>query len=63
MTEKVTMRKEFAGELVEANMDQETMEKYLQSDMTQSPLEFNKEHGPDKEMEEFLNDEFPREKK
>jgi len=57
--EKSTIRAEFAKELIEAEMDQKTLEKYLQSDMTKSPIEFNEEFGVDKDMKEFLEEEFP----
>jgi len=58
--EKSIVRAEFAKDLIEVEMKKETLEAYLKSDMSLSPVEFNEKHGPDKDMEAFLADEFPK---
>lgn len=57
--EKQAVRAEFSAELVEAQMNEETLKSYLESDLSLTPLQFQEEHGPDKDMEAFLADEFP----
>ena len=60
--EKQIVRAQFAKELIEAELSQESLEKYLRSDMKLSPLEFAKQEGEDTDFKEFLDGEFPKEK-
>lgn len=59
---KAEIRKEFAKELIEADMNQKQLEEYLQGDMSKSPLEFV-EASSESSMDEYLGDKFPETKK
>jgi hypothetical protein len=61
--EKQIIRAQFAKELIEAELSRESLEKYLKSDMKLSPLEFAKQEGEDADMKEFLDSEFPTDRR
>ena len=58
-------RKKFANELIEADMHQDHLEEYLQSDMSKSPKEFLEikegEIG-ENELKEYMDEKFPETK-
>ena len=61
MTDKATIRAEFAQQLVQADMTQIELEEYLSSDMTKSPAEFMAEgEVSQEEFAEYLDDKFPK---
>lgn len=63
---KALIRRQLISELIEIGLNQEQLEAYVQTDLSKTPKEWLEGNGgeiSDSDMNDYLDNEFPKEEK